>query len=214
MTRTIVLATGNVGKVREISELLADMDVEVVPQSAFGIHSPPEDGDSFAANALLKARFAAARTGLPAIADDSGLAVAALGGAPGVHSARYAGPGASDAQNIDKLLRALRGLPDELRTAAFHCCACYVTPDDVAADDSAGGAPPDSPLNAHRLLAEGRWAGRILHARQGKAGFGYDPIFFDPQHACTAAEMSAAEKNARSHRGKAFRALADKLRLL
>lgn len=186
----IVFASGNRGKLAEVVRLLRQYDVEVLPQSSLGIGEALEDGSTFAENSLIKAKHAANASGLPAIADDSGLAVDALDGAPGVYSARYAGPEADDEQNIDKLLSALAGLRDEERGAAFHCAASYVDP--------AAGEP---------LVAEGTWRGRILVARSGSGGFGYDPVFFDPALAKGAAHLSAAEKNAVSHRGKALAAL-------
>lgn len=191
----VVIATGNRGKLREIETLLAPLGIEVCAQTDFGIPEAVEDGDSFVANALIKARHAARLTGLPAIADDSGLAVDALHGAPGVFSARYAGPAASDDDNIDKLLHELRACPEAERGAGFHCAAVFVA---SAADESP-------------LVEEGVWRGRIVASRRGAGGFGYDPVFFDPELARCAAELSAAEKNARSHRGKAFRALCDEL---
>ncbi len=191
----IVLATGNAGKVREIREILADLGVEVIPQSDFGIEDADETGTSFVENALIKARHAATATGLPAIADDSGLVVDALDGRPGVHSARYSGQGATDDSNIDMLLEELAGVASEDRGAAFHCCACYVSPDDTAS-----------------LIAEGRWEGMILKERRGSAGFGYDPVFYDPECGRTAAELGPELKNARSHRGKALAALAEMMR--
>ena len=192
--RRVVFASGNRGKLLEVTKLLAEFDVTVVPQSEFDIDAATEDGTSFVQNALIKARHAAAMTGLPAIADDSGLAVDALDGRPGVHSARYAGEGASEAQNIDKLLRDLEGIADGRRGAAFYCAAVLV------------------PLHGEALIAEGAWHGRILTARLGAGGFGYDPVFLDPQLDLTAAQMTPQEKNARSHRGQAFRRLADMLR--
>ena len=192
--RRVVFASGNRGKLLEVKKLLAEFDVTVVPQSEFDIDAATEDGTSFVQNALIKARHAAAMTGLPAIADDSGLAVDALDGRPGVHSARYAGEGASEAQNIDKLLRDLEGIADERRGAAFYCAAVLV------------------PLHGEALIAEGAWHGRILTARLGAGGFGYDPVFLDTQLDLTAAQMTPQEKNARSHRGQAFRRLADMLR--
>jgi XTP/dITP diphosphohydrolase len=191
----IVLATGNPGKVREIRRILGEFGVEVVPQTELGVGDADETGESFVANALIKARHAAAMTGLPAIADDSGLVVDALDGRPGVYSARYSGADATDDSNIDKLLQELSGVPEEQRTAAFHCCAAY-----VSADDSTS------------LIAQGRWQGRILTARRGAGGFGYDPVFFDPDCGRTAAELGPELKNARSHRGKALAALAGMLR--
>ena len=191
----IVLATANLGKVREISRMLEDLGVEIVPQSEFGIKSADETGKTFVENALIKARHAAVETGLPAIADDSGLVVDALGGRPGIHSARYAGPDATDDDNIDKLLEELANVSGEDRSAAFHCCACYVTPDDSIS-----------------LVAEGRWEGKILERRRGTEGFGYDPVFYDPEAGRTAAELGPEQKNARSHRGKALEALATMMR--
>ncbi len=183
----IVLASGNVGKLKEIARLLEPLDVEVVAQSAFGVEDADETGSTFAENSLIKARHAAAATGLPAIADDSGLAVDALDGAPGVYSARYAGGGGDEANN-DKLLAALEGI--EGRGAAFHCVATFV-----------------DPQSDETLVAEGVWRGEILHARQGEGGFGYDPLFLVPDCGCSSAELDPNEKNARSHRGQALRAL-------
>ena len=191
----IVLASGNAGKLREIERILEDLDVEILPQSGFGVTEADETGNTFVENALIKARHAAMMTGLPAIADDSGLVVTALGGKPGVFSARYAGPDATDDQNIDKLLYELRDVDDPDRTAAFHCCACYVSPDDSTS-----------------LIAEGRWDGILLRSRRGDGGFGYDPVFYDPECGRTAAELGATQKNERSHRGKALTALASMMR--
>jgi XTP/dITP diphosphohydrolase len=186
----IVMASSNAGKIREIRKLLAHLGVTVVPQSDYGVSDADETGTTFEENAIIKARHAAVATGLPAIADDSGLAVDALDGRPGVYSARYAGQDASDERNIDKLLDELIGVPTEDRGAAFHCVACFVRS-----------------ANAEPLLASGMWRGRILDARRGEGGFGYDPVFFDPQAGRAAAELTAAEKNVRSHRGQALRAL-------
>jgi len=191
---TIVMASGNAGKIKEIATLLAHLDVNIVPQSDYGVSDADETGSTFEENAIIKARHAAAATGLPAIADDSGLAVDALDGRPGVYSARYAGVGATDEQNIDKLLEELDGVADDLRTAAFHCVACFV----LSAD-------------AEPLLAVGSWQGHILDARRGSGGFGYDPVFLDPESGMASAELSPQQKNARSHRGKALRTLADLL---
>jgi XTP/dITP diphosphohydrolase len=182
----IVMATGNPGKIREIGRLLEGLAIEVVAQSEFGVADAEETGTTFAENSLLKARHAAEATGLPAIADDSGLAVDALGGAPGVWSARYAGD-AGDEANNDKLLAALDGVDD--RAAAFHCVATYVEP---------GGEP---------LVAEGVWHGSILEERRGTGGFGYDPLFYVPECGCSSAELPPEEKNRRSHRGQALRKL-------
>ncbi len=186
----IVFASSNRGKLREVARLLEDLGVEVIPQSELGVDDAEETGTTFAENSLIKARHAARATGLPAIADDSGLAVEALGGAPGVYSARYSGPGASDAANIDKLLAELDGVPASERGAAFHCVATFVDPATGAA-----------------VVGEGRWQGRILTRRQGDGGFGYDPVFFDPAAGKSAAEFGADEKNRASHRGQALRAL-------
>ena len=184
------MASGNKGKLRELARLLANLGVEIVAQSEFGVEDADETGTTFVANSLTKARHAAATTGLPAIADDSGLAVDALDGAPGVYSARYSGAAATDDSNIDKLLTALQNVATEDRGAAFHCVATLVLPDDDEA-----------------LIAEGEWRGSILHERQGDGGFGYDPIFLDPESGKSSALLSADEKNARSHRGQALRKL-------
>ncbi|MDH3748187.1 MAG: XTP/dITP diphosphatase [Gammaproteobacteria bacterium] len=189
---TIVMASGNVGKIREIARLLADLDVEIVPQSDFGVDDAKETGSTFEENAILKARHAVAATGLAAIADDSGLVVDALNGRPGVYSARYAGTDASDEENIDKLLTELNGIDD--RGAAFHCVACFVAPDETEA-----------------IIATGVWRGEILRERRGDGGFGYDPIFLDTESGRASAELTADEKNARSHRGQALRALVSAL---
>jgi XTP/dITP diphosphohydrolase len=193
----IVLASGNAGKLREIEKILNGLDVEVVPQSEYGVTEADETGKTFAANALIKARHALEATGLPALADDSGIVVDALDGRPGVYSARYAGIGASDADNNAKLLAELEGVPDARRTAAFHCVACFLAP---------GLAEP--------VVAEGEWRGVILDAARGDGGFGYDPLFYVPEMGCTSAELSAADKNRLSHRGQALRKLAQKLREL
>jgi XTP/dITP diphosphohydrolase len=182
------MATGNPGKIREIARLLQGLGIDIVAQSEFGVPDADETGTTFAENSLIKARHAAEATGLPAIADDSGLSVDALDGAPGVYSARYAGDGGDEANN-DKLLAALEGVED--RGAAFHCVATYVEP---------GGEP---------LVAAGEWRGEILYERRGDGGFGYDPLFFVPECGCSSAELPANEKNARSHRGQALRRLAE-----
>ena len=187
----IVMASGNAGKLREIKRILGDQQVTVVPQSELGVSDADETGTTFVENALIKARHAADETGLPAIADDSGLAVDALNGRPGVYSARYSGPDADPEKNIDRLLQELKGVPDDQRGATFHCVACYVTP---------GSGEP--------VIAEGAWRGTILQQRQGDAGFGYDPVFYDPELGLSSSELSAEQKNARSHRGKALLELA------
>ncbi len=183
----IVMASGNPGKIREIARLLDDLGIDVVAQSEFGVEDAIEDGATFAENSLKKARHAASKTGLPAIADDSGLAIDALGGAPGVYSARYAGSHGDDRANNDKVLRELDGISD--RAAAFHCVATFVEP---------GGEP---------LVAEGVWRGAILTKPRGAGGFGYDPLFLVPDLGVSSAELSPEQKNARSHRGQALRAL-------
>jgi XTP/dITP diphosphohydrolase len=193
---TIVLASSNVGKLRELAALLSPLGHELVPQSALGFDTPRETGATFTENALLKARHAARLSRRPALADDSGIEVDALGGRPGVYSARYAGEFATDEQNLEKLLAELRGIEAERRTARYHCVMAMVR----AADD------PEP------LIAHGAWEGRILTAPRGTGGFGYDPIFLPEGLDMTAAELGAAEKNARSHRGKALQALAARLR--
>lgn len=195
LPKKIVLASSNAGKLREIAHILSQFDTELVPQSEFGVGDAEETGSTFVGNALIKARHAAVATGLPAIADDSGLVVDALDGRPGVHSARYAGENASDDSNIDKLLDELQDVPSEKRGAAFHCCACYVSPDDTSS-----------------LIAEGRWQGTILQQRRGEDGFGYDPVFLDPECGRTAAELGPEMKSALSHRGQALAALAEMMR--
>lgn len=194
LPNTVVLASGNPGKIKELARLLDGLGVEVVAQSEFGVSDAVESGVTFAENSLIKARHAVAATGLPAIADDSGLSVDALDGAPGVYSARYAGPEADDARNNDKLLAALEEVDDDQRGAAFHCVATY-----VAADED------------RVIQAEGVWRGSILRQRQGGGGFGYDPIFLDPQSGVSSAELTPEEKSARSHRGQALRALIEQL---
>lgn len=184
----VVLATGNPGKVREMADLLAAFGLDIVAQTELGVESVEETGLTFIENAILKARHASAATGLPAIADDSGLAVDALGGAPGIYSARYAGEDASDRQNLLKLLAALEEVPDGQRQAQFHCVLVYMR----HADDP-------TPLVFH-----GSWQGEITRTTAGEGGFGYDPIFFVPALGKTAAELSKAEKHAVSHRGKAM----------
>lgn len=188
---SIVFASGNPGKIREIAGIFADLDITVIPQQEFGIESPEETGTTFLDNALLKARYAASRSGLPAMADDSGIMVDALAGRPGVRSARYAGARASDTENVDKLLAELAGVPEQQRGGGFHCAAVLVDPD-----------PEVAPL-----IAEAVWRGRILQQRRGAGGFGYDPVFLDPAVGKTGAQMTQEEKNAVSHRGRAFREL-------
>lgn len=187
----VVLATGNAGKVRELAHLLADFGLDVVAQTELGVESAEETGLTFIENAILKARHAAAETGLPAVADDSGLAVDFLGGAPGIYSARYAGIDASDQQNLDKLLVALKDVPQGQRNAQFHCVLVYMR-----------HAEDPTPLVCH-----GSWPGEIAFAEAGESGFGYDPIFFVPELGKTAAELTREEKSAVSHRGQALKLL-------
>jgi XTP/dITP diphosphohydrolase len=193
--RRVVLATGNAGKQREFAALLASRSFEVVLQSALGIQAAEETGSTFEANALIKARHASRAAGLPALADDSGLEVEALGGRPGVWSARYAGEGASDAANNALLLQELGNAPLEKRRARYRCVILWV----ADADDPAP------------IIAEGTWEGAIGLAPSGEGGFGYDPLFIPEGLAITAAQMTPADKNAVSHRGLA---LAQLLRLL
>jgi XTP/dITP diphosphohydrolase len=192
----VVLATGNPGKVREMADLLAAFGLDIVAQTELGVESAEETGLTFIENAILKARHAAAITGLPAIADDSGLAVDALGGAPGIYSARYAGEDASDRQNLLKLLAALENVPDDKRQAQFHCVLVYLR-----------HAEDPTPLVFH-----GSWQGEITRSAVGEGGFGYDPIFFVPELSKTAGEMTKAEKHAVSHRGKAMTLLLEAMR--
>ncbi len=191
MTQRIVLASNNKGKVREIGELLAGRNMEVLPQSEFDIPEIEETGLTFVENAILKARNAAALSGLPAIADDSGLEVDALKGAPGIYSARFAGPNASDADNNQKMLAELAEVPDQRRTARFQCLMVYMRHE-------------KDPVP---IICQGSWEGRILREPQGENGFGYDPLFFVPEKNCSAAELPAEVKNAMSHRGKALQCL-------
>jgi XTP/dITP diphosphohydrolase len=193
---SVVLASGNAGKLRELEALLAPLGFTVTPQSAFAIETPPETGTTFVENALLKARYAARLTGRPALADDSGIEVDALQGRPGVYSARYAGEGASDADNLQKMLAELTGVPPAKRTGRYQCVIVLVT----NANDSAP------------VVAQGTWEGQIATEPRGSGGFGYDPIFLPAGFARTAAELSSAEKNAISHRGQALRALVAKLK--
>jgi XTP/dITP diphosphohydrolase len=188
----LLLASANQGKLRELRTILHGLSVELVGLTEAGLGDPPEiaeTGDTFLENALLKARAYAAWSGLAAVADDSGLAVDALGGAPGVRSARYAGEGAGDRANLDKLLAALAGVPPERRTARFRCAAVLVDPKEG------------------EWHAEAAWEGRVLEGPRGTGGFGYDPVFLPDGWDRTSAEVDQATKDAASHRGKAFRAL-------
>ena len=187
----IVLASGNKGKVREIQALLSETDVNIVPQSEFNVIEAEETGLTFVENAILKARNAAQHTGLPAIADDSGIEVDALNGQPGIYSARYAGTGASDADNLNKLLTELKGVPEAKRTARFQCLMVYLR-----------HAEDPTPL-----ICQGTWEGGILFEARGDNGFGYDPVFYVPTHDCSSAELDPDTKNRLSHRGQALRQL-------
>lgn len=193
--QTIVLATGNPGKVRELQELLADSCYEIRPQSDYATPEAVEDGLGFVENALIKARNASKHTGLPAIADDSGIAVDALNGAPGIYSARYAGTGASDEQNLQLLLQNMQGVNDDERTARFICLMVYVR-----------HAEDPTPI-----ICQGEWQGTLLREPSGENGFGYDPIFFVAEKGCSSAELAADEKNRLSHRGKALQCLVQQL---
>jgi XTP/dITP diphosphohydrolase len=188
-SQQIVLASNNAGKIREIQALLAGHTI--VPQSAFNVVECEETGITFVENAILKARNAARQCNLPAIADDSGLVVDALNGAPGVFSARYAGIGASDRDNNEKLLRELQGVPDERRSARFICVMVFM-------------AHAEDPCP---IIAQGVWEGRILTHAVGENGFGYDPVFWVPEQNCASAELAPAVKNSLSHRGKALKDL-------
>ncbi len=193
--KRLVLASQNAGKIAELSALLAPHHWQVEPLCSYTDISVEENAPSYVENALLKARAAAEVSGLPAIADDSGLEVTALGDAPGVHSARYAGDEASDEDNVERLLEALQQVPDERRDARFRCLVVYLrSPDDPAP-----------------LIAQAVWPGRILHAPKGHDGFGYDPVFYVPESGCSAAELEPAQKNTLSHRAQAVRALIESL---
>ncbi|MBQ4839092.1 XTP/dITP diphosphatase [Pseudoalteromonas luteoviolacea] len=189
MTKQIVLATGNQGKVRELGGMLESMQIEVLPQSQFEVSDVEETGTTFVENAIIKARHAAKETGLPAIADDSGLEVDALDGAPGVYSARFAGSDASDQQNIDKLLVDLDGVTN--RTARFWCVLVYMR--------HANDPTP--------IICQASWEGAIATTQHGDGGFGYDPVFWVDSLQRMAAELSKEEKNTVSHRGQALQQL-------
>lgn len=185
----IVLASGNAGKLKEFSQLFAGWQIAVLPQSDFVVEEAAETGLSFIENALIKARHASRASGLPALADDSGLAVDALGGAPGIFSARYAGAGASDDDNNRKLLEALANVPAGQRTASFHCALAFVR-------------TPDDPVP---LVCTARWQGLILDGPAGDQGFGYDPLFYVPAEKLTSAQLPRAVKNRLSHRAQAVK---------
>ena len=191
--KQIILASNNPGKIREIQSLLEGLNIEILPQALFTNEEAEETGQTFLENALIKAHHAARLGGLPAIADDSGLEVDALGGAPGVFSARYAGVG--DQENNAKLLRELAGVEDDKRTARFRCVMVYVR-------DAEDTDP---------IVADAAWEGRILQESRGENGFGYDPLFFVPEQGCASAELPPEVKNRLSHRGQALRVLARNL---
>lgn len=192
----VVLASGNKGKLNEFNQLLASLNMEVLPQSEFNVSSVEETGLTFVENAILKARYASKMSGLPAIADDSGLEVDALKGLPGIYSARYAGEAANDAANNEKLLRELAGVKTEDRTARFQCVLVYL----------------EHPADPTPIICQGSWEGVILEAPAGEQGFGYDPLFWVPSKQCSSAELDRDEKNRLSHRGKALGELINKLR--
>jgi XTP/dITP diphosphohydrolase len=192
---TIVLASNNAGKVREIERLLAEARIHIRPQGEYGVPEVEETGLTFVENAILKARNAARHSGLPAIADDSGLEVDALRGAPGLYSARYAGAGATDEANLRKLLADLADVPESERTARFQCVLIYLR-----------HAEDPTPL-----ICQGTWEGHLLFEPRGRNGFGYDPIFLVPTHGCSSAELDPDTKNQLSHRGQALRRLHERL---
>ena len=193
----IVLASNNPGKIGELQAMLAGHDVRIRPQSEFRVPAVDETGTTFVENAIIKARHAASHAALPAIADDSGISVDALGGAPGVRSSRYAAAGASDEQNLQKLLADMQAIPAARRSCRFVCVIAYL---EQAHD----------PLP---LIATGVWEGTLLEAPRGANGFGYDPIFYVPDHGCASAELDPAIKNRISHRGQALNALLASFRL-
>lgn len=195
MAKKIILASGNAGKLREFQQLLANCGFEVLPQSDFNVSNADETGLTFVENAIIKARHACANTGLPALADDSGIEVDALNGRPGIYSARYSGLSAEDADNNAKLLQELAQVSAEQRTAHYHCVLAFMR-----------HAEDPTPILCH-----GTWEGVILTEARGEGGFGYDPLFFVPTHNCAAAEMDKAEKNRISHRGKAMAELLEKI---
>jgi XTP/dITP diphosphohydrolase len=185
----IVLASGNIGKLRELSQILSPLGLKLIAQSDLNVAEAEETGLSFVENAIIKARNAALVTGLPAIADDSGIEVDALHGAPGIYSSRYAGPDASDTDNIHALLNAMKDVPENERTARFQCVVVFMR-------HSEDPTP---------LICQGSWQGQILQSPSGDEGFGYDPVFWVTETDCTAAELSPEQKHAISHRGKAMR---------
>lgn len=194
MNKQLVLATGNQGKVKELAAMLEALNIDVLPQSQFNVPEVAETGTTFVENAIIKARHAAKITGLPAVADDSGIEVDALNGAPGVYSARFAGPNASDSDNIHKLLADMEGKTE--RSARFWCVLVYMR----HADDPTP------------IICQASWEGKITEQPAGSGGFGYDPVFFVPTLNCSAAALSKEQKNAISHRGQALKMLAQQLK--
>ncbi len=188
----VVFASGNRGKVKEVSEMLASLAWEVIPQTALFKEEAEETGLTFVENALLKARFACEKTGLPAIGDDSGLEVSALQGAPGIYSSRFAGAAATDSSNVEKLLAVMRDVPEGQRQASFYCAMVFLR-----------HAEDPTPV-----IALGRWNGEILLQPRGENGFGYDPVFYVPEEGCSAAELPAERKHQLSHRAQALKSLA------
>lgn len=196
MKQQWVLATGNKGKVKEMSQLLNSFSVEVLPQSDFDVSEVPETGTTFVENAIIKARHAAKVTGLPAIADDSGLEVDFLSGQPGIYSSRFAGENASDRDNIDLLLSKLEGVGIEQRRARFQCVLVYMRHE----------------LDPTPIICQGTWEGIISESIQGENGFGYDPVFWVEEEQCTSAQLSKQRKNELSHRGQALAMLVERLK--
>ena len=195
MKQKIVLATGNKGKVKEMADVLSDFGFEVIAQTDLGIESPEETGLTFVENALLKARYASEKSGLPAIADDSGLVVSALNGAPGLYSARYAGEEGNDAKNREKLLAELAHVAQDKRQAKFVSCIVFL----------------QHPTDPSPIIAEGECNGTIGFEEKGENGFGYDSLFFSPEQGCTFAELETVEKKKISHRARALKVLKSKL---
>ena len=191
MPKKIVLASNNPGKLREIQAVLGEERYQLIQQSEFNVSEVAEIGTTFVENAIIKARHAAQHTGMPALADDSGIEVDALQGAPGIYSARYAGNNADDVVNNTKLLHELADVPDAERTARFQCVLVYMR-----------HAKDPMPI-----ICEGTWEGSILHETKGPNGFGYDPLFYVPTHQCSSAELDPAEKNRISHRAQALQKL-------
>ena len=194
-TRKVVLASGNKGKLLELKSMLSASGLDVIPQSEFDLETPEETGLTFVENSILKARYVSEKTGLAAIADDSGVEVDALRGEPGIYSARYAGEDATDTENLQKLLLNMQDVDDEHRQCRFHCVIVFL----------------QYPTDPTPIICHGTWEGWLLREPVGENGFGYDPIFYVPEHNCASAELSPEQKNLISHRGKALKELAEKL---